>query len=152
MWTFLAKALRYSSSSTWTTVTTTASNFISSVSDRPEGHLSSFCPNRRQCKWTAASKMHFSLLSAGFSRAAYLRRGPDNAVVGRDLADPLRPSGATAGVAAGWPSGRGRQEWMIRPVSTSSALTQLCKKKIENWKKKICKIFLIFRTIESKLR
>lgn len=32
MWTFLAKALRYSSSSTWTTVTTTASNFISSVS------------------------------------------------------------------------------------------------------------------------
>lgn len=33
MWTFLAKALRYSSSSTWTTVTTTASNFISSVSD-----------------------------------------------------------------------------------------------------------------------
>lgn len=54
--------------------------------------------------------MCFSLLSAGFSRAAYLRRGPDNAVVGRDLADPLRPSGATAGVAAGWPSGRGRQE------------------------------------------
>lgn len=32
MWTFLAKALRYSSSSTRTTVTTTASNFISSVS------------------------------------------------------------------------------------------------------------------------
>ncbi|KAG7225470.1 hypothetical protein INR49_027465, partial [Caranx melampygus] len=30
MWTFLAKALRYSSSSTRTTVTTTASNFISS--------------------------------------------------------------------------------------------------------------------------
>lgn len=34
MWTFLAKALRYSSSSTQTTVTTTASNFISSVSNR----------------------------------------------------------------------------------------------------------------------
>lgn len=34
MWTFLAKALRYSSSSTRTTVTTTASNFISSVSNR----------------------------------------------------------------------------------------------------------------------
>lgn len=33
MWTFLAKALRYSSSSTRTTVTTTASNFISSVSN-----------------------------------------------------------------------------------------------------------------------
>ncbi|RVE67120.1 hypothetical protein OJAV_G00114880 [Oryzias javanicus] len=31
MWTFLAKALRYSSSSTRTTVTTTASNFISSA-------------------------------------------------------------------------------------------------------------------------
>uniref|UniRef100_A0AAQ4P7J6 Transmembrane protein 42b n=2 Tax=Gasterosteus aculeatus TaxID=69293 RepID=A0AAQ4P7J6_GASAC len=31
MWTFLAKALRYSSSSTQTTVTTTASNFISSA-------------------------------------------------------------------------------------------------------------------------
>uniref|UniRef100_A0A3Q2QH30 Transmembrane protein 42 n=1 Tax=Fundulus heteroclitus TaxID=8078 RepID=A0A3Q2QH30_FUNHE len=31
MWTFLAKALRYSSSSTRTTVTTTASNFVSSA-------------------------------------------------------------------------------------------------------------------------
>ncbi|XP_007235821.2 transmembrane protein 42-like [Astyanax mexicanus] len=31
MWTFLSKALRYSSSSTRTTVTTTASNFISSA-------------------------------------------------------------------------------------------------------------------------
>lgn len=31
MWTFLAKALRYSSSSTQTTVTTTASNFVSSA-------------------------------------------------------------------------------------------------------------------------
>ncbi|KAJ0054820.1 hypothetical protein NL108_005335, partial [Boleophthalmus pectinirostris] len=30
MWTFLAKALRYSSSSAQTTVTTTASNFVSS--------------------------------------------------------------------------------------------------------------------------
>uniref|UniRef100_A0A667XK99 Transmembrane protein 42b n=1 Tax=Myripristis murdjan TaxID=586833 RepID=A0A667XK99_9TELE len=31
MWTFLAKALRYSSSSTRATVTTTASNFVSSA-------------------------------------------------------------------------------------------------------------------------
>uniref|UniRef100_A0A3B4BLJ6 Uncharacterized protein n=1 Tax=Periophthalmus magnuspinnatus TaxID=409849 RepID=A0A3B4BLJ6_9GOBI len=31
MWTFLAKALRYSSSSAQTTVTTTASNFVSSA-------------------------------------------------------------------------------------------------------------------------
>ncbi|XP_019119869.1 uncharacterized protein tmem42b isoform X3 [Larimichthys crocea] len=35
MWTFLAKALRYSSSSTRTTVTTTASNFISSILTSP---------------------------------------------------------------------------------------------------------------------
>ena len=36
MWTFFAKALRLSSSSAQATVTTTASNFISSVSTHPE--------------------------------------------------------------------------------------------------------------------
>ncbi|XP_039675847.1 uncharacterized protein LOC120571172 isoform X1 [Perca fluviatilis] len=41
MWTFLAKALRYSSSSTQTTVTTTASNFISSGCTHHAGFCSS---------------------------------------------------------------------------------------------------------------
>lgn len=88
MWTFFSKALRHCSSSARATVTTTASNFISSVSFLFQ--LLSLLPAQ-----ILILKLCFVCVCAGRPGEADLRREPRSSVVGGHLPHPVWPHGAS---------------------------------------------------------
>lgn len=106
MWTFFSKALRHCSSSASATVTTTASNFISSVSSPlTHTHIHTHCSSTALCSKCLLLRPWISFACAGRPGEADIWREPRSSVVGGHLPHSVWPLGASHILGSDPPTG-----------------------------------------------